>query len=128
MSTCIEDLILDHQADFIGLQETTKKNYSESFFRKVDPLKSFVWHWLPAKGRSGGLLCGVKTERFEVREFSIVANVIDKKNLKKLILATVYGPAHAENKEKFLMYNFSIVCLLYACTICPKSVPTACTI
>jgi len=83
MSTCIEDLILDHQADFIGLQETTKKNYSENFFRKVDPLKSFVWHWLPAKGRSGGLLCGVKTERFEVREFSIVANVIDKK-LKKI--------------------------------------------
>jgi hypothetical protein len=56
----IRDLILEHNADFIGLQETMKKKYTYKFFRTIDPNRAFGWYWLPSKGRSGGILCGIK--------------------------------------------------------------------
>ena len=31
-STCLTEIIGDHDLDFIGLQETMKKSYSHSFF------------------------------------------------------------------------------------------------
>ena len=107
MSTFIKELLYDYHVDFVGLQETIKKNYSDKFFRQIDPGKAFSWHWLPATGRSGGMLCGVKKDRFEVLkfeqgQFSVVANVLDKKLKKNLVLATVYGPAHDDTKEEFL--------------------------
>jgi hypothetical protein len=88
MSTFLKELMFDYHADFIGLQETIKRKYIDKFFREVDPGKAFSWHWLPANGRSGGMLCGVKNERlevinFETGSFSIVANVMDKKLQKK---------------------------------------------
>ena len=84
MSTFLKELILEHQADFVGLQETSKRKYDDSFFRKVDPAKKFIWHWLPAKGRSRGMLCGVRVDMFEVldwnlRQYSICTTVLDKK-------------------------------------------------
>lgn len=50
------------------------------------------------------MLCVVNMDRFEVtkfeiKEFSVIAQVIDKKHL---ILVTVYGPAQEEQKEQFL--------------------------
>jgi hypothetical protein len=74
-------------ADFVGLQETMKKRYTEKFFIKVDPKRIFSWHWLPSKGRSGGILCGIKSEKFDIikiveHEFAIEAEVLDKKNQK----------------------------------------------
>ncbi|CAN6218645.1 unnamed protein product [Urochloa humidicola] len=73
----------------------------------MDPTKSFIWHWLPACGRSGGILCGFKIDNFDLvaweeGEFSVQATVRDKKTNGILTLATVYGPAHDDKKEQFL--------------------------
>jgi hypothetical protein len=54
MGTRIRDLLLEHKADFVGLQETMKKSYTEKFFKTIDPNRVYGWHWLPSKGRSGG--------------------------------------------------------------------------
>ena len=42
MSSFLVDLIKDQCLDFIGLQETIKKDYSQSFFRRIDPLCQFA--------------------------------------------------------------------------------------
>jgi len=83
LSTYIRELIWDHKADFIGIQETMKKSYSKNFFRKLDSAKEFCWDWTPSSGKSGGMLSGIKNDRFEVEnfdngEFMIIANVFDK--------------------------------------------------
>jgi hypothetical protein len=87
ISTYIKELIWDHKVDFIGIQETKKKSYSDNFFRKLDNAKEFSWHWTPSSGKSRGMLSGIKNDRFDVESFDIgdymiIANVFDK-NLKK---------------------------------------------
>jgi len=64
-----------------------KLDTCSSIFRELDPQKDFLWHWIPSKGKSGGMLSGIKLERFSLEnfesgEFVIVANVLDKKKLK----------------------------------------------
>lgn len=107
MSSCLKDLLYTYHVDFVGLQETIKKNYSENFFRKVDPGKSFAWHWIPSVGRSGGVLCGINSENFDIISvnigtFAVKAIVLDKKLNKKVCWVTVYGPPHDDKKEEFL--------------------------
>jgi hypothetical protein len=43
MATCIRDMMSDYYLDFIGLQETTKSDYDQSFFRKIDLGNNFFW-------------------------------------------------------------------------------------
>jgi exonuclease III len=66
IATKVKDLYSEYKADFIGLQETMRKKYTDKFFRLVDPHKNFAWHWLPSTGKSGGILCGIKKEKFEI--------------------------------------------------------------
>ncbi|XBI59751.1 hypothetical protein VPH35_040765 [Triticum aestivum] len=47
MSTCFSDLIKDYPLDFLALQETMKKNFHNSYFRKIDPYDLFAWRWSP---------------------------------------------------------------------------------
>jgi hypothetical protein len=65
----VKDLLYDYSLDFIGIQETIKKYYDLSFFRKLDPGDNFFWKWVPSVGRSGGILCGVKNDSLEVNAF-----------------------------------------------------------
>ena len=64
LSTFLRELIVDNQLDFLGVQETMKKHFSDKFFRKVDSGKSFAWHWVPSRGKSRGILCGLNVDRF----------------------------------------------------------------
>ena len=41
MSICLTDIIYANDVDFIGLQETMKKSYNPSYFRKLDPEGKF---------------------------------------------------------------------------------------
>jgi hypothetical protein len=68
-ASCVKDLLYDYGLDFIGLQETIKKDYDRSFFRKLDPGDNYFWKWVPSVGRSGGVLRGVKNDSLEVNAF-----------------------------------------------------------
>jgi hypothetical protein len=57
MAACLSDLIL---------QETLKKDFSPNLIRRIDPFGNFHWEWVPAVGRSGGILCGIRTNTLEV--------------------------------------------------------------
>ena len=71
MITCFSDLIKDQSLDFLCLQETMKRRFSPSFFRKIDPYGTLDWNWIPSIGKAGGLLCGVKRENLEVVSWSL---------------------------------------------------------
>jgi hypothetical protein len=65
-----------------------RKKYTDKFFRKIDPHQSYIWHWLPSNGRSGGILCGVKTDEYEVikveeHEFAVTTVVMEKNQNRK---------------------------------------------
>jgi hypothetical protein len=59
MSCFLVDFIRDQEVDFMGLQETIKKDYSPAFFRTIDPQNLFDWKWIGSIGRSGGILGGL---------------------------------------------------------------------
>jgi hypothetical protein len=42
MATKVKDLYFDYNADFIGLQETMRKNTLIKFFRLIDPQNMFA--------------------------------------------------------------------------------------
>ena len=48
-----------------------KKEYSASFFRKLDPGNLFFWKWIPSIGKAGGILCGVRQETLGLQGFKL---------------------------------------------------------
>lgn len=43
-------LIRDTHVDFVGVQETKKVDFSQSFLKNLVYLATFCWHFLPTKG------------------------------------------------------------------------------
>ena len=108
MATCILDLIRDHGLDFVGIQETMKKDFSSKFLRKIDPGECFEWRWTPSVGKSGGILCGTKKDTFDVKncevgKYIMKMEVWDKSKKLNYCVLVVYGSAHEEFKEEFLV-------------------------
>jgi hypothetical protein len=107
IATKVKDLYTEYKADFVGIQETMKNRYSDKFFRLIDPHQSFTWHWLPSIGKSGGILCGTRKEKFDIikveeKEFLVEVEVFDRSLRKNLSLVMVYGPAHEDRRDSFL--------------------------
>jgi hypothetical protein len=103
----LHDLIKEYSFDFIGLQETMKRNIDASVWRKFDVDGVYIWLWSPSMGCSGGIFCGIKSSRFNVLNLSIgryfvKAKVHDKKNQKDHWLIIVYGAAQTADKDIFL--------------------------
>ena len=114
MSVFLTNLIRDQMLDFVGLQETIKKDYSQAFFRRIDPLNQFTWKWSPSVGRAGGILGGFRASRFdvcdtEVSRYMVKVVLWDQKLQKKWCMINVYGAAQEKEKEEFLT-DFSRVC------------------
>jgi hypothetical protein len=115
MTIFLSDFIREQHLDFIGLQETIKKNYSSSFFRRIDPGNQFSWKWIPSVGRSGGILSGLRNSRFDILDivmgrFYISVTLQDLKLQKKWKLVLVYGAAQENDKEEFLVELGDICC------------------
>jgi exonuclease III len=108
MSCFLVDFIREQEVDFIGLQETIKKEYSPAFFRAIDPQNLFAWKWIGSVGRSGGILGGFRLSRFnitdtEVGRFFIKVTLMDLKLNVTWCLVIVYGAAQMNDKEDFLI-------------------------
>jgi hypothetical protein len=108
MSSCLTDLVNEHALDFIGFQETMKKEYSSKFFRRLNPGGILFWKWVASVGKAGGILCGVRHETLSVLGFKMGKYILRFDlwdNLKKCkwSLLVVYGSAHEEFKNEFLV-------------------------
>ena len=79
----------------------------DSLLRRFDPHQNYLWKWLPSRGRSGGLLCGIDINLYDVGSFKdgkymLQLNLWDKTNKIKWNFINVYGAAQEENKNEFL--------------------------
>ena len=61
---CLKDFIDTNKLDFVGIQETKKSSFHESFFAAMS--HDFSWNYLLAEGTAGGILVGFRTSRIEV--------------------------------------------------------------
>ena len=61
----VETMIEQH-LDFIALMETGQDNFTSWFLQTLSSGIDFDWHILPPRGRSGGILLGVRCETLEV--------------------------------------------------------------
>jgi hypothetical protein len=80
---------------------------TDNILRKFDANQDFLWLWNPSKGKSGGILVGIKKELYDVGsfkqgQFMLQVNLWDKQNHVKWNLLVVYGAAQEENKTNFL--------------------------
>lgn len=83
------------------------ENCEDSLIRKFDPQQNYLWLWNPSKGKSRGILVGVKLDLYEVEsfrqgEYMIQLNLWDKLSKIKWNLLIVYGTAHEEGKVPVL--------------------------
>ncbi|KAJ1292154.1 hypothetical protein BS78_02G370400 [Paspalum vaginatum] len=87
--------------------ETGKQDMSKSNLARLSGGADFIWHCLPPKGRSGGILLGFRDTTSELSvivegEFYIKFHLCNKSDNFRWILMAVYGPAQDEYKAAFL--------------------------
>jgi len=107
VSSFLKDQILEHNFHFIALQETMVENIEDKILRKIDPKETYLWKWLPSRGKSGGILSGVNLEVLDVGSFHeekylLQLTLWDKQMKQKWDFINMYGAAHEENKLEFL--------------------------
>jgi exonuclease III len=100
------DAISEFRFDFIGLQETKTDQVNSGFLDFISGNISFKWFSLPAKKTAGGILVGVRDDKFEVISSStgtyFVSIILsDKSNSCMWQLVMVYGTAYADLKMDF---------------------------
>lgn len=99
--------VMELGCQFIGLVETMKHDYSDTWRRGISGPRTFHWQHVPPVGRFGGLLLGVNNDSFSVINSELGAHFIrfliqDKVSRKLWNLAVIYDPAQINHKEEFL--------------------------
>src|SRR5438128_12612804 len=99
----IADIVKASNLEFVAVLETGKQDMSRSNLTRLSGGVDFVWHCLPLRGRSGGILLGLKAASFDLsliveEEFFIKFHLSNKSDNFKWILMVVYGLAQDEFK------------------------------
>jgi hypothetical protein len=103
----IAESIREHVLDFVAISETGKQNYSTSFLNRLSGGEDFAWVSRPPRGRSGGLLVGIRTTTMEILDnsggdFHIKLHIRNKSDNFIWSLVSVYGAAQDVHKPAFL--------------------------
>src|SRR5437667_109135 len=103
----IANTIKENNLDFIAVMETGEQDLSRSTMTRLSGGVEFIWHCLPPRGRSGGILLGVRVSSFDLSlivegEFFIKFHLTNQSDKFKWILMAVYGPAQDDFKTTFL--------------------------
>ena len=104
----LAEAAVEHRLDFIALSETGRDNFAPQFLSTLSGGIDFDWHCLPSRGRSGGILLGIRCEALEVRsvvmgDFAVKFRVTSKEDGFNWALVAVYGAAQPELKPEFLV-------------------------
>ena len=86
--------------------ETRGDNFTSQFLATLSEGIDFDWHVLPPRGRSGGILLGVRCETLEVLnvvrgDFAVKFRVRSKLDGFRWSLVAVYGAAQPKLKPDF---------------------------
>jgi exonuclease III len=103
----VSDLMKENSLKFIALTEMGRSEFMPRTLKNLCKGRDFLWHIKVPQGRSGGMLLGVDQQLFDIGsidegEFYIKFHLCNKSNGFKWALVSVYGPAQADQKEKFL--------------------------
>lgn len=103
----VAENIKEHNLDFVALLETRKNDVSKTNLDRLAGGADFVWHCLPPRGRSGGILLGINAAVMDLSlivegEFYVKFHLRNKEDRFEWILMAVYGPAQDEFKSSFL--------------------------
>ena len=60
------DCIRDHNLDFLAISETGRREFSQSLLNRISGGIDFSWFSCSPRGRSGGILLGVRTDSMDV--------------------------------------------------------------
>ena len=60
------DCIREHKLDFLAISETGRRDFPVSLLNRLSGGIDFTWVSRPPRGRSGGILLGVRSESMEV--------------------------------------------------------------
>ena len=115
----VRDYIFQEKVDIVGLQETVKEDFSTGLLQEISGGLTFSWSWLPARGKFGGILLGIKVDSLEMEtcslgEFCIQMTVRDRVSNFRWEMICVYGPAQHDKSALFVEELNSICqnCLL----------------
>jgi hypothetical protein len=103
----IAECISDHSLDFIAISETGRRDFSRSLLQRLSGGVDFTWVSRPPRGRSGGMLIGVRDSSMEVLHISggdyhIKLHIRNRTDNFVWSLVSVYGAAQPEFKPAFL--------------------------
>jgi hypothetical protein len=115
-SKCLGDLakylniaqyVRDHKLDFVAISETGRRDFQVSVLNRLSGGLDFTWHFIPPRGRSGGILLGVTSDSFDILarsdgDFHIKLHLRNRADNFIWSLAAVYGSDQEEYKEAFL--------------------------
>jgi hypothetical protein len=62
----LSQLAREHRLDFIALMEMGRRSFSESTLRYFCGGVDFLWHLMPPRGRSGGMMLGVNPGVYDI--------------------------------------------------------------
>ena len=99
--------VRDHNLDFLAISETGRRDFPSTLLDRLSGGVDFAWHSCPPRGRSGGMLLGIKTDTMELLdrsdgEFHIKFHIRNKTDNFIWSLVAVYGAAQEEYKAAFL--------------------------
>lgn len=94
--------------DIVALQEMIKHDFSDYELKEMAGPIDFQWIWAPARGQSGGLITGVKSDEFEIEQstvstYFLAVLVRNRKTNHMYWVMNVYGPAHHNMSEGFIL-------------------------
>jgi hypothetical protein len=92
------DCCRDYNSDFLAISQTGKRDYSQSFLDRLSGGINFQWFSCPPRGRSGGMLLGVRADTMNVLasydgEYHIKLDIQNKADDFIWSLVAVYGAA-----------------------------------
>jgi hypothetical protein len=92
------ELVEDYGLDFIGIQETQLEVFRDSLLEQLGARQKKLWHIVASNGRSGGILVGVRADKFDVGEIEhglhfIRFHLTDKVLRFQRNLVIIYGVA-----------------------------------
>jgi exonuclease III len=105
--TMLKDYLRKHRIDIVCLQETIKQDFTDEELRSLEVGETFVWCWLPASGRSGGMLMGFRESMFEIEAIDtgrhfVSVDVILRTARLTLRIFGIYGPTYHALSASFL--------------------------
>lgn len=100
------DMVAEQHIDLVCLQETMKEGFTDKELIALCE-NCFTWHYSAARGRSGGMLIGLKEDQLEVLsveigEFFMSLVMIQRKDQFTWEVINVYGPAKQSKRRIFL--------------------------